>query len=101
MVSALALMKTLNLSAPSASETKDYHILDNASQLSATLAYFLNAGRAAERVMNSASEFEQLVMASEHISDTQYLVGGNAALMAQNLASFSDQFLLPDVKDER
>uniref|UniRef100_H2YHL1 ADP-dependent glucokinase n=1 Tax=Ciona savignyi TaxID=51511 RepID=H2YHL1_CIOSA len=69
-----------------------YHLVDhpslrNVKDLKETFAFHHAKGAGGERYMENGEEFRKILKAARTVDGTEYYIGGNAALMAQKLAS--------------
>ncbi|CAK8676032.1 ADP-dependent glucokinase-like [Clavelina lepadiformis] len=65
----------------------DHSKLQSLKDLQQTFAYFHAKGAGGERHMENDEDFQVILTSATSISDTEYFIGGNAALMAQKLAA--------------
>lgn len=91
IVNALEVLEKLNIK-PANSET--HAQLTSLSDLQETFSYYMRTGSAAERVAATAELFKQITDAAESLEHKQYHTGGNAALMANSLATLGCPVLL-------
>ncbi|XP_078487995.1 ADP-dependent glucokinase [Ciona intestinalis] len=83
--------KLLSLIDPSSNSSgrpsDDHESLKNIDDLKATFAYHHSKGAGGERYMESKEDFRKILEAATKVQDAEYYIGGNAALMAQKLAT--------------
>lgn len=91
IVSAVDVLTAAKVAAPR--QAIDHAVLNDFDHLAETFAYFFAKGSAAERSFANASLFRILSSAAQQTGKHQSYIGGNAALMAQKIAS-----LFPNIK---
>jgi len=79
---------------PPASGDKVHDRINTREDLSETIAYFLSRGSAAERFVADKKLFDEIVRVASSAKDITFATGGNAALMANRLASEGCKVLL-------
>eukprot|EP00026_Physarum_polycephalum_P008463 Phypoly_transcript_08549.p1 GENE.Phypoly_transcript_08549~~Phypoly_transcript_08549.p1 ORF type:complete len:475 (+),score=54.57 Phypoly_transcript_08549:67-1491(+) len=84
VVNALEVLNKLNIK-PAGAESHTQ--ISSLSDFQETFSYYLRTGSAAERVVSTSSLFKEITDAAASLEHKQYLTGGNAALMANSLAS--------------
>ncbi|RCN44609.1 ADP-specific Phosphofructokinase/Glucokinase region [Ancylostoma caninum] len=85
IVSGIQIIENLNTTCE---RGKDHESLETLDDLHETFVHFFQRGAPAERYMSSESTFETVVRQAEAvIPRAQYHIGGNAALMAERIAS--------------
>ncbi|ETN69811.1 ADP-specific Phosphofructokinase/Glucokinase conserved region [Necator americanus] len=85
IVSGIQIIENLNTTCE---KGKDHESLETLDDLHETFVHFFQRGAPAERYMSSESTFETVVRQAEAaIPRAQYHIGGNAALMAERIAS--------------
>ncbi|VDM97791.1 unnamed protein product [Thelazia callipaeda] len=85
VVTGTSLLESLNATP---TLRKDHEVISNVNDLYEAFAYFFSRGAAAERYMSDSKLFDALVQfASEPRQRPHYYIGGNAALMAEKIAT--------------
>ncbi|KAI6216455.1 hypothetical protein M3Y99_01820700 [Aphelenchoides fujianensis] len=85
ILSGVNLVNKLNLSSP---EVTDHEVIGNLKELYEAFIYFFSRGAPAERYLGDEDAFQRLVSAAEDKNlRAHYSIGGNAALMAQKIAT--------------
>uniref|UniRef100_A0A915PPU9 HORMA domain-containing protein n=1 Tax=Setaria digitata TaxID=48799 RepID=A0A915PPU9_9BILA len=85
VVAGTSLLERLNITP---THRRDHEVISNVSDLYESFAYFFSRGAAAERHMLDPKVFHTLVQfASEPRHRPHYYIGGNAALMAEKIAT--------------
>uniref|UniRef100_A0A0R3RPU5 PKS_AT domain-containing protein n=1 Tax=Elaeophora elaphi TaxID=1147741 RepID=A0A0R3RPU5_9BILA len=85
VVTGTSLLERLN---GTSAHRKDHEVISNANDLYESFAYFFSRGAAAERHVSDPRMFQTLVQfASEPRHRPHHYIGGNAALMAQKIAT--------------
>ncbi|GMR36220.1 hypothetical protein PMAYCL1PPCAC_06415 [Pristionchus mayeri] len=76
-----------NLSGNLCKPDSDRESLGSVQELSEAFAHFFARGAAAERFMDDEDTFQKVIKHAESSPKAQYHIGGNAALMAERIAS--------------
>ncbi|KHN75660.1 putative ADP-dependent glucokinase [Toxocara canis] len=85
VVSGTSLLEHMNATS---NKRNDHQFLNNVDDLYEAFAYFFSRGAAAERHTSDEKTFETLVQAAgESRQRPHYFIGGNAALMAEKIAT--------------
>ncbi|KAM3719074.1 putative ADP-dependent glucokinase [Dirofilaria immitis] len=85
VVTGTSLLERLNVTS---THRKDHEVISNVNDLYESFAYFFSRGAAAERHVSDPKMFQALVQfASEPRHRPHHYIGGNAALMAQKIAT--------------
>ncbi|KAI1706031.1 ADP-specific phosphofructokinase/Glucokinase conserved region domain-containing protein [Ditylenchus destructor] len=85
IVTGVDLANKLNVSTESIG---DKEVLTSLEDLYETFLHFFSKGAPAERYMADENSFDKIIsMAEQRVLKAQYSIGGNAALMAQKIAS--------------
>lgn len=86
IVSGVDVINQLNISSPNTIEDKE--VLNGFEDLYEAFVHFFTRGAPAERFMANEAAFDKIIATVEdkHLR-TQHYIGGNAALMAQKIAS--------------
>ncbi|VDK70221.1 unnamed protein product [Litomosoides sigmodontis] len=85
VVTGTSLLERLN---GTSTYRRDHEVIDNVNDLYESFAYFFSRGAAAERHISDRKMFRTLVhFASEPRHRPHHYIGGNAALMAQKIAT--------------
>ncbi|KAK1170140.1 ADP-dependent glucokinase-like [Acipenser oxyrinchus oxyrinchus] len=88
-------VKLLNEIGLKPSKTPFHHdCIESREQLSQSFAYFFPPGAASERFLSNDTLFNELVEASRGLHGNRWALGGNAAVMANRLASEGCDVLL-------
>ncbi|KAK3779540.1 hypothetical protein RRG08_045286 [Elysia crispata] len=80
IVPGVDLLRTLNISP---GRKKNHESLADLNQLQETFSQYLARGSAAERPFLNKALYQDIVKAAETLDQTEYFVGGNAALIAK------------------
>ncbi|XP_069812455.1 ADP-dependent glucokinase isoform X2 [Dendropsophus ebraccatus] len=91
VVSGVSLLKALGLNPQSG---RDHMVLTSQEELAATFLHYMQRGAAAERFYSDAESFQSISRTATQNPDAKHFVGGNAALIAQRLASHPDTEVL-------
>ncbi|XP_075713843.1 ADP-dependent glucokinase isoform X2 [Rhinoderma darwinii] len=91
VVSGVSLLQALGLNPRSGG---DHSVLTSQEELTATFLHYMQRGAAAERFYSDANSFQHISRAATESADAKHFVGGNAALIAQRLASHPDTEVL-------
>uniref|UniRef100_F6VUN5 ADP-dependent glucokinase n=2 Tax=Ciona intestinalis TaxID=7719 RepID=F6VUN5_CIOIN len=91
-VDAIELLKAVGVKVPKS--PKHQRWIADKEELGEGFAYFFRHGAAAERYMNNATLFRQLVNAAENIPNSRAAIGGNAPVMANRFAAEGADVLL-------
>ncbi|XP_073506885.1 ADP-dependent glucokinase isoform X2 [Phyllobates terribilis] len=91
VVSGVGLLQALGLSPQSGG---DHLVLSSQEELAATFLHYMQRGAAAERFYSDADSFQHISRTATHRPGAKHFVGGNAALIAQRLASHPDTEIL-------
>lgn len=85
IVSGTSVLQNLN---STSNKREDHEVLNNVDDLYEAFSYFFSRGAAAERHTSDEKMFQELVQtAGESRQRPHYYIGGNAALMAEKIAS--------------
>ncbi|KAM4747953.1 ADP-dependent glucokinase isoform 2-T2 [Rhinophrynus dorsalis] len=87
VLSGVSLLQSLGLSPGS---TGDHMVLNTKEELANTFLHYMQRGAAAERFYSDASSFQHISNTASQDPGAQHFVGGNAALIAQRLATHPD-----------
>ncbi|KAG8576276.1 hypothetical protein GDO81_009817 [Engystomops pustulosus] len=87
VVSGVSLLQALGLKPQSGG---DHVVLSSQEELAATFLHYMQRGAAAERFYSDAESFQHISRTAAQNPGAKHFVGGNAALMAQRLASHPD-----------
>ncbi|KAG8440245.1 hypothetical protein GDO86_006133 [Hymenochirus boettgeri] len=91
VLSGVSLLQALGLIAHSA---KDHLVLSSKEELANTFMHYMQQGAAAERFYSDSNSFADISSQASQDPRAQHFVGGNAALIAQRLASYPDMEVL-------
>ncbi|XP_041351431.1 ADP-dependent glucokinase-like [Gigantopelta aegis] len=81
---AIEIFNKLNITPPK--EPKHFNTVGNIKELAQLLAYFFQYGAAAERYVGNRTLFDELVRTADSLPNKRWIIGGNAAMMAQRMA---------------
>uniref|UniRef100_A0A8C5QJ97 ADP dependent glucokinase n=1 Tax=Leptobrachium leishanense TaxID=445787 RepID=A0A8C5QJ97_9ANUR len=84
VLSGVSLLQALGLSPQSSG---DHDVLNNLEELAGTFLHFMQRGAAAERFYSDATSFQHISSTASKDPGAQHFVGGNAALIAQRMAT--------------
>ncbi|XP_053573292.1 ADP-dependent glucokinase isoform X2 [Bombina bombina] len=87
VLSGVSLLQALGLSPKSAG---DHSVLNTQEELSETFQHYMRLGAAAERFYSDGDSFQRISATASRDPGAQHFVGGNAALIAQRLATHPD-----------
>ncbi|KAM4678000.1 ADP-dependent glucokinase isoform 2-T2 [Discoglossus pictus] len=87
VLSGVSLLQSLGLSPRSAA---DHSVLNTQEELSDTFSHYMQRGAAAERFYSDGDSFQHISSTASNSPGAQHFVGGNAALIAQRLATHPD-----------
>lgn len=91
VVSGVSLLQALGLNPQSGG---DHLVLSSQEELAATFLHYMQRGAAAERFYSDADSFKHISRTATQNPDAKHFVGGNAALIAQRLATHPDMEVL-------
>ncbi|XP_066448440.1 ADP-dependent glucokinase isoform X2 [Eleutherodactylus coqui] len=91
VVSGVGLLQALGLHPESGG---DHLVLTSQEELATTFLHYMQRGAAAERFYSDADSFQHISHTATQNPDAKHFVGGNAALIAQRLASHPDMEVL-------
>ncbi|XP_073435548.1 ADP-dependent glucokinase isoform X2 [Dendrobates tinctorius] len=91
VVSGVSLLQALGLSPQFGG---DHLVLSSQEELAATFLHYMQRGAAAERFYSDADSFQHISRTATQSPGAKHFVGGNAALIAQRLASHPDTEIL-------
>ncbi|XP_056428758.1 ADP-dependent glucokinase isoform X2 [Hyla sarda] len=91
VVSGVSLLQALGLNPQNGG---DHLVLASQEELAATFLHYMQRGAAAERFYSDADSFEHISHAATQNPEAKHFLGGNAALIAQRLASHPDMEVL-------
>ncbi|XP_077120237.1 ADP-dependent glucokinase isoform X1 [Ranitomeya variabilis] len=91
VVSGVSLLQALGLTPQSGG---DHLVLSSQEELAATFLHYMQRGAAAERFYSDADSFQHISRTATQSPGAKHFVGGNAALIAQRLASHPDTEIL-------
>ncbi|KAM3925054.1 ADP-dependent glucokinase isoform 2-T2 [Leptodactylus fuscus] len=91
VVSGVSLLQALGLNPKSGG---DHTVLTSQEELAATFLHYMQRGAAAERFYSDADSFQHISQTATQNPDAKHFVGGNAALIAQRLASHPETEVL-------
>ncbi|XP_075432142.1 ADP-dependent glucokinase isoform X2 [Ascaphus truei] len=87
VLSGVSLLQALGLSPRAAG---DHTVLNTPQELADTFLHYIQRAAAAERFYSDAGSFQQISSTASQVPGAQHYVGGNAALIAQRLATHPD-----------
>ncbi|XP_053320999.1 ADP-dependent glucokinase isoform X2 [Spea bombifrons] len=87
VLSGVSLLQALGLNPQSA---RDHAVLNTQEELAGTFLHYMQQGAAAERFYSDAVSFQRISSVASKDPGAQYFLGGNAALIAQRLATHPD-----------
>ncbi|KAM8973457.1 ADP-dependent glucokinase [Pelodytes ibericus] len=87
VLSGVSLLQALGLNPQSAG---DHAVLNTQEELANTFLHFMQRGAAAERFYSDAVSFQHISSTASKDPGAQHFLGGNAALIAQRLATHRD-----------
>ncbi|XP_018408319.1 PREDICTED: ADP-dependent glucokinase isoform X3 [Nanorana parkeri] len=87
VVSGVSLLKALGLSPQTGG---DHLVLNTLEELAETFQHYMQRGAAAERFYSDADSFQHISRTASQEPGAKHFVGGNAALIAQRLATHAN-----------